>query len=223
MNYQKIYDSIILRSFSRKLTEYFEKHHIVPRCRGGNNSKNNIAILTPREHLICHLLLAKIYGGNLWAAVNRMTNFGKSNSKKYEIFRKSYVKSISSSGNPRFGAKVKQTTRDAIGRANKGRKVELITRMLLSKNGKGRIISREERIKKSKAKGGKPFNVYKLEMSFYKKRKINTNNKTFIGFFESQRECSLFLNIPHQGIGLALKGKRSHVNGYIFEVVDGHI
>jgi len=37
-----------------------ENHHIVPRCMGGDDSKNNIIMLSPREHYICHLCLAKI-------------------------------------------------------------------------------------------------------------------------------------------------------------------
>jgi hypothetical protein len=43
---------------------YVEKHHIMPSSLGGNNSKSNIAHLTPREHFICHLLLTKMTTGN---------------------------------------------------------------------------------------------------------------------------------------------------------------
>ncbi len=39
---------------------YFEKHHIIPRSLGGNNRKENIVLLTAREHLICHWLLTKM-------------------------------------------------------------------------------------------------------------------------------------------------------------------
>lgn len=43
---------------------YAEKHHIVPRSLGGNNSKSNIIRLLPREHFICHLLLLKMTTGS---------------------------------------------------------------------------------------------------------------------------------------------------------------
>lgn len=64
MNYQKIYYSIIEKSKNRIQTEgIFEKHHIIPKSLGGNNSKENIAKLTPREHFICHWLLWKFTKG----------------------------------------------------------------------------------------------------------------------------------------------------------------
>lgn len=63
--YSKWYIAIISRAKSRKkLTGYTEKHHIIPRCLGGNNRQHNIAILTSREHFICHILLAKCTSGD---------------------------------------------------------------------------------------------------------------------------------------------------------------
>ena len=38
-----------------------EKHHIIPRCMGGNDLKNNLVSLTIEEHFLAHKLLAKIY------------------------------------------------------------------------------------------------------------------------------------------------------------------
>lgn len=61
MNYSKIYNNLIEKSKNRKLTNYFEHHHIIPKCFGGTNNSQNIAILTAREHLIAHILLYKIY------------------------------------------------------------------------------------------------------------------------------------------------------------------
>lgn len=61
MQYTKIYNDIIERSKLRKLDGYKEKHHIVPKSLGGTDDKGNIAILTAKEHFICHLLLTKIY------------------------------------------------------------------------------------------------------------------------------------------------------------------
>ena len=61
MNYQKIYNQIIERGKIRKLDCYKEKHHIIPKCMGGNNDKNNLVELTTKEHFICHKLLTEIY------------------------------------------------------------------------------------------------------------------------------------------------------------------
>lgn len=43
---------------------YFEDHHILPRFIRLDNSYENMAILTAREHFICHLLLAKMFTGS---------------------------------------------------------------------------------------------------------------------------------------------------------------
>ena len=53
MNYQRIYNTIIKRGKERQLLEYVEEHHIVPRCLGGNDDKNNFCLLytspSPRD------------------------------------------------------------------------------------------------------------------------------------------------------------------------------
>lgn len=61
MDYQKIYNQIIERAKNRQLEGYKEKHHILPKCLGGSNNKNNIVELTAREHFLCHMLLCEIY------------------------------------------------------------------------------------------------------------------------------------------------------------------
>lgn len=70
MNYQRIYASIVLRAQSeynerrddKKMNgAYYEVHHILPKSLGGTNDKYNLALLTAREHFICHWLLVKIY------------------------------------------------------------------------------------------------------------------------------------------------------------------
>lgn len=37
--------------------EYKERHHIIPRCMGGNSDENNLIDLTAREHFIAHRFL----------------------------------------------------------------------------------------------------------------------------------------------------------------------
>ena len=58
--YTKIYYNIINRAKNRSISGYTEKHHIIPRSLGGTNDTENIAILTAKEHFICHLLLIKM-------------------------------------------------------------------------------------------------------------------------------------------------------------------
>lgn len=66
MNYKKIYNDLIKRGINRDRTpaEYYEKHHIIPRCLGGDNVTSNISVLTCREHFLAHQLLTKIYPDN---------------------------------------------------------------------------------------------------------------------------------------------------------------
>jgi len=68
MNYQKIYDQIIERAKSEKRkksdTTYYEKHHILPRCLGGSDKKDNLVLLTAREHFLAHWLLYEQNKGN---------------------------------------------------------------------------------------------------------------------------------------------------------------
>lgn len=40
---------------------YTEGHHILPRCLGGKDNKENIIIILPEEHYFCHKLLALEY------------------------------------------------------------------------------------------------------------------------------------------------------------------
>ena len=63
--YTRWYYNIVQRAQSRILPQdiYAEKHHIIPRSLGGDNSKENLVRLTAREHFVCHLLLTKMTEG----------------------------------------------------------------------------------------------------------------------------------------------------------------
>lgn len=63
--YTNWYFNIIENAQSRpKVDGYTEKHHVIPRCMGGKE-KDNLAILTAREHFICHWLLTKMVKNRL--------------------------------------------------------------------------------------------------------------------------------------------------------------
>jgi hypothetical protein len=61
MEYTRIYNQLIERAQSRTLEGYTEKHHIIPKCLGGSNDKENLVELTAREHFLCHMLLCEIH------------------------------------------------------------------------------------------------------------------------------------------------------------------
>lgn len=84
MNYARIYEEFIQDRKTKFLPEgtYTEKHHIKPRCLGGGDESENIIRLTPEDHYFAHLLMAKAYGGKLWAAVYAMCNLINGGTKK---------------------------------------------------------------------------------------------------------------------------------------------
>lgn len=151
MDYKLIYDQIIqraqqeqaVRALAKKnKTAYFEQHHIVPRCMGGRGTKENLVLLTAREHFVCHHLLWK------WA-VKTITNDGiiaklgyafscmsrvsddqeriHYTSYQYEAMRAAHSRasSITSLGerNPFYGKKHTQETKEKISKANTGNKI----------------------------------------------------------------------------------------------------
>lgn len=60
LNYKSFIDNIIdTRGRFGCGSEYHEKHHIVPRCMGGNDDDNNLIDLFAEEHFIVHKLLAQ--------------------------------------------------------------------------------------------------------------------------------------------------------------------
>lgn len=67
MNYKKIYECLIesRRNLGRFKGDdnYYEKHHILPKCFGGTNESENLVLLTAREHFVAHLLLVEMYEG----------------------------------------------------------------------------------------------------------------------------------------------------------------
>jgi hypothetical protein len=71
MDYKKIYDDLISKARSENRIKnagtYYEAHHIIPKCLGGEGTVNqwkkhpNIILLTAKEHFVAHKLLCEIY------------------------------------------------------------------------------------------------------------------------------------------------------------------
>lgn len=61
--YTKWYTRIIENAKSKRRlrgSTYYENHHIIPKCLGGERNMSNEVLLTAKEHYICHLLLIKM-------------------------------------------------------------------------------------------------------------------------------------------------------------------
>lgn len=63
MDYKRVYTEIVKKRKQNPFSteEYGEWHHIVPRSIGGADTEENLVRLSPREHYICHALLAEMY------------------------------------------------------------------------------------------------------------------------------------------------------------------
>jgi len=160
MNYSKIYKNIIERAQTRQNDCYVEKHHIIPKCLGGSNEKENLVELTAREHFICHWLLAKHHNTKqLWNAFSMMCIGAKKHhrnisSRTFEILRKARSLANTGKNNPMYGKPS----------ACKSHSEETKEKIRLSKLGKKRTpfkrspASDETKRKISESKKGKPRN-----------------------------------------------------------------
>jgi len=143
---------------------------------GGVDKKENIAILTPREHYICHLLLYKIHRNKqmlfaLFLMSNPLTNSAKGvrvPSRVYEKLRKEYIKKISGKGNHNYGKERDPITREKISiglrkwnlnneHYLKGIKKDIGFSERMRNANKVRIVSEETKRKISKSKKGSTY------------------------------------------------------------------
>ena len=167
MNYENIYNALVEKAKVRGLDKsqhegYFEIHHIVPRCLGGSDEKDNLIMFTGREHFIAHMLLWKSYPENvsLMRAAFLMSNrkVSKINSTNYESLKLkiSEVSSELYSGenNPFYGKRHSEETKlkfkDRPSKKGKdnpnfGKKLSAEHRKIISERQKGIPWSEEKR------------------------------------------------------------------------------
>lgn len=154
MNYQKIYDQLvdkcIARGLNKKLLKgYFEKHHIVPKCLGGLDNKDNFVLFTPREHVIAHRLLWKANPENyslMWAYA-RTVNSHKSilTSREVEVAKIAKAKVMSE-------RVVSQETRDKISATLMGSVIpqEVIEKRRIKQIGQKRTDETKAKLKQAR-------------------------------------------------------------------------
>lgn len=142
MDYLKLHNNIVNRAKNRisKVSRLpgFELHHIRPRCLGGSDDKENLVLLTYKEHYLVHVLLAKLNPTHqgLNYAVVQMGGRSFINSRGYSIARDKHSKFLSEKNtgegnpmfgrsgnlNPRYGVEVSKETRDKIAASKIGKK-----------------------------------------------------------------------------------------------------
>ena len=85
MNYHKIYFDLINKAQERVTYSVCERHHIVPRSLGGEDTIDNIVLLTIQEHYVAHLLLYKMgYKNQIFSAECFLLDSLNINSRRYK-------------------------------------------------------------------------------------------------------------------------------------------
>lgn len=176
MNYKNIYNNLISKGQNRIIEGYKEKHHIIPRCMGGNDDANNLVFLTAEEHYLAHQLLIKIYPDNrkLIHAAGLMSVSGKnlkrSRNKQYGWIKRKLSEArsemMSGENHPNFGKPGYNT----------GNKHSDEAKAKISKAARGRILgplSEETKNKISASNMGK----HSQNKSAETKKKISETQK----------------------------------------------
>ena len=128
MNYEKIYNQIVERAKNRVLDCYTERHHIIPRCMGGGDEKENLVNLTAREHFICHRLLVQIHPSNnklkfaLWAMCNMKSKRQSRYTPSSRIYESIKIEVIQLISDKKKGVKLSEEHKRKTSETLKGRK-----------------------------------------------------------------------------------------------------
>ena len=152
MNYQKIYNRICERaklecedSLYKKVNkiEYYEGHHIIPKCLGGkgrsdNWNHSNITPLTAKEHFVCHHLLIFIHANTkneffmihaFWAMCNQKKSYQKRYTPSPNTYSNARILYINSRSYVPRSKEIKEKISNSLkGKAsyNKGKKQSII-------------------------------------------------------------------------------------------------
>lgn len=149
--YTRWYYSIIHRAATRELPVgvYTEQHHIIPKSLGGLAHQANLAILTGREHFVCHWLLTKMTSDEakrkMSYACKRMMTAGKKQDRyiitgrRYELIKRRISENLKGREfTPEWREKLKAAARrrcEAMPKEERQRRGELLAALNKSRKG----------------------------------------------------------------------------------------
>lgn len=232
MNYRKHYDNLIYKALNRvKPLEYCEKHHIFPKCLGGDNSKSNLVHLTYREHFVAHMLLNKLYPNHvgLAIAISRMIGNFRNSGKSYSALKRKLSKFYSEFHSEHQKIHWKDPAYRKI-KADQMRQQwgnEDFKKMMRTKNsGESNPMfgkSMTELAKLKQLKNSRTFRAWKAIMIRPSSPKLGLGEfikGELIGDFKNQSEFAKNYNVRRLGIIKCLKLKSPQCGGFIFEYID---
>lgn len=226
MTYQEFINNILsTRGRFICAEEYHERHHILPKCMGGNNDEKNLIDLYAREHFIAHQLLVEENPDNnkLIYALWRLSNADRKD-RDYQLTPEEYEEARIKFADSHSQWRASDETKAKMSKAHKGYKWSLESRQRLSEQrkgivftpehcaniskgrkgvGVGRIVSPETSRKISEAVPKTPVNCYSLDGEFIKS-------------FESISAASRDLGVDDSRIVRVCKGKLKQTHGFMF-------
>jgi hypothetical protein len=231
VDYQKIYNDLIDKARTEGRSKggeiYYEAHHIVPRCLGGEGEARqwrthpNIILLTAEEHFYAHYYLTKIYPDNskLLFALWGMCYWGRIKYCTIEQHASIY-QDVRSKVSEEWSMRM-------LGRVLPAEVVHKrqATRLKNGSTGKGKPKSEEHRAKLSAALLGRtrpPELVAKARNTRAERgtglRSISqhTLDGTWIRDWSYSLEASKALDIPGYNITNCCRGRQKTAGGYIW-------
>ena len=222
--------------------EYHERHHIVPRCMGGTNNKDNLIDLYAREHFIAHKLLAEENPDNsklihAWALMSRLNNC----KGKYELTPKEYEEAKIAFIKLLKDKPLSEEHRKKIGDATRGHVVPESARQAVAKANASRVWSEESRKKMSNSMSGEKHPLFGTHATEETKRKISESHKglqageknpralmivqfdredNFIKVWRYIKLASKELKISASDISKCANGKLKSAGGYHWKFVE---
>ena len=163
---------------------YTEKHHVIPRSFGGDNSISNLVVLTAREHFIAHWLLTKMVTETkqkyqMWNAFSCMLYRENPGQQRYKVSSRLF-QNIKTAGAKIKGERLKGENNPMFGRRgelspffNKPKSEEQKQKQRESQLGRKR--TEEQRAKQSATTKGRKQTAEHIE----KRKMFGENNPRF--------------------------------------------
>ena len=165
--YNSWYFSIISKAQSENRTKggdiYYENHHILPKSLGGSNNKDNLVLLTAREHYLCHYLLTKFTSGEYKTKMIFAFNLMNSSSNFHQRYKNS---------------KLFEKNKILLSKIQKERYISNNTRIKMSKSAKNKTFSNTHKQNLSKSKLAELNPFYGKHHSIEAKLKISMSKQT---------------------------------------------
>jgi hypothetical protein len=225
MDYKKIYDNLMLSRLSakpqrlllKKNGDYFEGHHIIPKCKGGSGNSNrpknnpNIVLLTAKEHFLAHWLLWRIYRDRQTSlSFHKMISTNKNqnritSSRGYQEARESFR--LTNIGNQHGKGKTKIVSEE------QKKKQSLIMKGKYVGNKNPFFNKKHNEVAKEKIRQSR-VGLNKEKIWNYKGKKMVFKDDVIVGVFDTTEEVANFIGCSHSNVRNVLGGSQKTAKGY---------